>query len=94
MLKVDNKTVRESQIGKLQRLKGERDPAAVAAAALERSPMRRARARGNLLELAVTAARAKATVGEISRCAGEGVRPPSRRDPRRVGRLHGGGREP
>ena len=32
VLKVDNKGVRESQIAKLQRLKGERDPAAVAAA--------------------------------------------------------------
>ena len=36
---------------------------------------------GNLLALAIDAARARATVGEISRRAGEGVRPPPGRDP-------------
>jgi methylmalonyl-CoA mutase len=53
-----------SQIGKLARLRVERDPARVEAAlaALEAG----ARATGNLLELAVEAARAHATVGEIS----------------------------
>ena len=64
ILKVDNARVRDSQIAKLNRLKAERDPKAVAAA-LER--LTKAAAGGdNLLEAAVAAARAKATVGEIS----------------------------
>ena len=64
MLKVDNSAVRVAQLEKLARLKAERDPAATEAAlnALEAG----ARANGNLLALAVDAARAKATVGEIS----------------------------
>lgn len=64
MLKVDNSSVRTQQLEKLARLKAERDPAATAAAlqALEDG----ARGDGNLLALAVDAARAKATVGEIS----------------------------
>jgi methylmalonyl-CoA mutase len=64
MLKVDNSSVRKQQLEKLARLKAERDPAATAAAltALEDG----ARGTGNLLALAVDAARAKATVGEIS----------------------------
>ena len=64
VLKVDNATVRAQQLDKLARLKAERDPAALEAAlaALEDG----ARGDGNLLELAINAARAKATVGEIS----------------------------
>ena len=64
VLKVDNASVRAQQLDKLARLKAERDPAAVDAAlnALEAG----ARADGNLLALAIDAARAKATVGEIS----------------------------
>jgi len=65
VLKVDNKSVRESQIAKLQRLKAERDPQAVAAA-LEAITRTAKTGEGNLLERAVAAARAKATVGEIS----------------------------
>jgi methylmalonyl-CoA mutase len=65
VLKVDNKTVRESQIAKLQRLKAERDPKAVAAA-LDALTETAKTSQGNLLERAVAAARAKATVGEIS----------------------------
>ena len=64
MLKVDNTAVREQQLGKLARLKAERDPAATAAA-LE-ALTAGAAGTGNLLELSVNAARAKATVGEIS----------------------------
>jgi methylmalonyl-CoA mutase len=64
MLKVDNTAVREQQLAKLARLKAERDPAGTAAA-LE-ALTAGARGTGNLLELAVNAARAKATVGEIS----------------------------
>ncbi|GIK80474.1 MAG: methylmalonyl-CoA mutase [Pseudorhodoplanes sp.] len=64
VLKVDNSAVRTLQIDKLGRLKKERDPKAVEAAlaALTNG----ATQGGNLLALAVEAARAKATVGEIS----------------------------
>ena len=64
VLKVDNTSVREQQLEKLARLKAERDPAKVEAAlnALTEG----ARGTGNLLALAVDAARAMATVGEIS----------------------------
>ncbi len=64
VLKIDNKAVRERQIAKLAQLKAERDPEAVRAAlsALTEG----ARSNGNLLELSIAAARAKATVGEIS----------------------------
>jgi methylmalonyl-CoA mutase len=65
VLKVDNTAVRGLQIDKLARLKRERDPTALAEAL---SALTRAadRGNGNLLELAIDAARAKATVGEIS----------------------------
>jgi len=65
LLKVDNAAVRQLQIDKLKRLKRERDPKAVAEAlaALTRTA---AGGNGNLLALAIDAARAKATVGEIS----------------------------
>jgi methylmalonyl-CoA mutase len=64
ILTVDNSTVLANQIAKLERLKTERDPAALrdALIALEAG----ARGTANLVELAVEAARAKATVGEIS----------------------------
>ncbi|MFJ8135355.1 methylmalonyl-CoA mutase [Streptomyces sp. NPDC096013] len=64
VLKVDNSSVRTQQIEKLRRLRAERDEQATQAAlhALTRA----AEGTGNLLELAVDAARAKATVGEIS----------------------------
>jgi methylmalonyl-CoA mutase len=65
VLKVDNRSVRESQLAKLARLKAERDPAAVAAALAALTDTARSGA-SNLLEKAVDAARAKATVGEIS----------------------------
>jgi methylmalonyl-CoA mutase len=64
VLRVDNSAVRAAQIEKLKRLRAERDEATAqrALAALTVG----ARARGNLLALSVEAARAKATVGEIS----------------------------
>jgi methylmalonyl-CoA mutase len=65
VLRVDNKSVRESQVAKLQRLKAERDPMVVAAELSALTEAARNGA-GNLLERAVAAARAKATVGEIS----------------------------
>ena len=65
VLKVDNSNVRRLQIDKLKRLRGERNQADVDAAihALTRSAQE---GTGNLLALAIDAARAKATVGEIS----------------------------
>ena len=64
VLKVDAKEVRHLQIEKLQRLRAERDEAKVQAAltALTNG----AAGEANLLQLSVEAARAKATVGEIS----------------------------
>jgi len=64
MLKVDNAAVLAAQIEKLKKLRAERDQAATDAA-LE-ALTAGARGNANLLELAVQAARAKATVGEIS----------------------------
>ena len=64
VLKVDNAEVRARQLAKLQQLKGTRDVAAVETAldALTTA----AGSDGNLLEFAIRAARAGATVGEIS----------------------------
>ena len=64
MLKVDNAAVLTAQIDKLKKLRAERDQVATDAA-LE-ALTNGARGNANLLELAVQAARAKATVGEIS----------------------------
>ena len=65
VLKVDNAEVRRAQLAKLDRLRAERDPAEVdrTLAALTQAA---SSGEGNLLALAVDAARAKATVGEIS----------------------------
>ncbi|MBU1173825.1 MAG: methylmalonyl-CoA mutase [Alphaproteobacteria bacterium] len=64
ILRVDNDSVRRQQLAKLVRLRAERDEEKVQAslAALTEG----ARGGGNLLALGVDAARAKATVGEIS----------------------------
>ncbi len=62
---IDNGAVRESQIQRLQVVKSTRDGAA-SAAALAALTAAAASRTGNLLELAVHAARARATVGEIS----------------------------
>ncbi|MEI4260391.1 methylmalonyl-CoA mutase [Roseovarius sp. D0-M9] len=64
LLDIDNSKVRDSQIARLERIRAERDEAACNAALDELE--RRAREGGNLLEAAVEAARARATVGEIS----------------------------
>jgi methylmalonyl-CoA mutase len=65
VLKIDNSAVRAHQIDKLQRLKAERDPAALQEA-LDALTRAAGGGNGNLLALAIDAARAKATVGEIS----------------------------
>ena len=64
VLKVDNSAVRAQQIEKLKRLRAERDEAKCQAA-LE-ALTEGAKGNGNLLALSIDAARAKATVGEIS----------------------------
>jgi methylmalonyl-CoA mutase len=65
VLKVDNSAVRATQVEKLRRLRAERDTAATDAALLALTAAAR-EGNGNLLALSVEAARAKATVGEIS----------------------------
>jgi methylmalonyl-CoA mutase len=65
VLKVDNSAVRAAQVAKLERLRAERDPAAVERT-LRALTSAAAGGDGNLLALAIDAARAKATVGEIS----------------------------
>jgi methylmalonyl-CoA mutase len=72
VLKVDNAAVRAQQLEKLRRLRAERDSDAcrraldALTAAAAAGPRRGDGLEGNLLALAVDAARAKATVGEIS----------------------------
>lgn len=72
VLKVDNSAVRTQQVDKLRRLRAERDEQACQDAlraltgAAENGAQRAGDLSGNLLALAVNAARAKATVGEIS----------------------------
>jgi len=65
VLKVDNRTVRAAQIARLEKLRRERDPEEVRRRldALTKSAETK---EGNLLALAIDAARARATVGEIS----------------------------
>lgn len=65
VLKVDNAAVRRMQLDKLARLKADRNQAEVDAR-LDAIARAAAGTEGNLLALAVDAARAKATVGEIS----------------------------
>ncbi|WP_312529129.1 methylmalonyl-CoA mutase [Paracoccus sp. (in: a-proteobacteria)] len=64
ILDIDNVKVRDNQIARLQQIRASRDEQACQASLAELG--RRARAGGNLLEAAVEAARARATVGEIS----------------------------
>ncbi|MGF0536914.1 methylmalonyl-CoA mutase [Agrobacterium sp. ES01] len=65
VLKVDNSEVRARQLSKLQQLKGTRDTHAVETA-LDALTQSAKSGDGNLLDFAVKAARARATVGEIS----------------------------
>ncbi|SLN64448.1 Methylmalonyl-CoA mutase [Roseovarius litorisediminis] len=61
---IDNTSVRDSQVARLKNIRATRDEAACQAALDELT--RRAKEGGNLLEAAVEAARARASVGEIS----------------------------
>lgn len=65
ILEVDNDSVRKSQIERLEKLKAERDPKAVEDALLAITKAAKS-GEGNLLALAVEAARKRATLGEIS----------------------------
>ncbi|MGY5779456.1 methylmalonyl-CoA mutase [Rhizobium sp. LEGMi135b] len=65
VLKVDNSEVRARQLSKLQQLKGTRETSAVETA-LDALTNAARDGSGNLLDFAVKAARARATVGEIS----------------------------
>lgn len=65
ILEVDNTAVRNEQIERLNRMKAERDHSAVEMA-LQTLATCAATGNGNLLELAVDAARKRATLGEIS----------------------------
>ncbi|WP_135501871.1 methylmalonyl-CoA mutase [Roseovarius aestuariivivens] len=64
LLDIDNSAVRESQVARLERIRASRDETACQATLDELT--RRAKEGGNLLEAAVEAARARASVGEIS----------------------------
>jgi methylmalonyl-CoA mutase len=65
ILKVDNSAVRQRQIEKLQKLRAERNEAETMAMLAKLTEVARS-GQGNLLAASVDAARAKATVGEIS----------------------------
>jgi len=65
LLEVNNAQVREEQVNRLTELKARRDNAAVTSA-LEQLSQCAATGKGNLLALAVHAARVRATLGEIS----------------------------
>ncbi|MBV9124745.1 MAG: methylmalonyl-CoA mutase, partial [Planctomycetes bacterium] len=65
VLKVDNTAVRETQMASLKQLRAERDQAKVDGTLKALTEAART-GTGNLLELAIDAARAQATVGEIS----------------------------
>ncbi|MGY4719807.1 methylmalonyl-CoA mutase [Naumannella huperziae] len=66
VLKVENARVRSEQLAKLERLRAERDEAACADALEQLAGAAEQLGTGNLLELAIDAARKHATVGEIS----------------------------
>ncbi len=86
VLKVDNAAVRKTQIERLQQLRRERDNGAVATTLAALTACAEGRG-GNLLELAVNAARARATVGEISLALEKVWGRHQAGDPRHLGRV-------
>lgn len=66
ILDVDNSKVRDSQIMRLKELKANRDEAKVKNCLAAISEAAKTKGNGNLLELAIEAAKARATLGEIS----------------------------
>jgi len=87
---IDNATVRDSQIARLKDLRAKRDPAKLKAA-LD-ALIEGAKGTGNLLTLAIDAARARATVGEISE-AMEKVFGRHRAEIRSISGVYGGAYE-
>ena len=73
VLEIDDAVVRAAQIARLEQLKRNRDQKAVESA-LARLESCASSGNENLLECAVDAARVRATLGEISFCAGESLR--------------------
>ncbi len=65
ILQIDNTAVRKSQIERLERTRSQRDPKACEAALKALEDVAQS-GQGNILEAAVVAARARASVGEIS----------------------------
>ncbi len=65
ILEIDNTAVREAQIRRLEKIRATRDAAAVEKALAALEEVARS-GEGNLLEAAIEAARARATVGEIT----------------------------
>ncbi|MBN1404450.1 MAG: methylmalonyl-CoA mutase [Opitutales bacterium] len=66
ILDIDNSAVRDSQIKRLEKLRANRDNSAVRLALEEITKVAGGEAEGNLLDLAVKAAQARASLGEIS----------------------------
>jgi hypothetical protein len=62
---IDNSAVRASQVARINKIKASRDTGAVESSLKALTEAARS-GKGNLLELAIVAARARATVGEIS----------------------------
>jgi methylmalonyl-CoA mutase len=88
VLDIDNRAVRESQIRRLEQVRAARDGAAVKRA-LERLQQVARSGEGNLLEASIEAARARASVGEISDAL-EQVFTRYRADVRSVSGVYGG----
>jgi methylmalonyl-CoA mutase len=65
ILEIDNEKVRQSQVERLANIRGQRDESAIESL-LEEIYVAADSGQGNLLDLAVKATRARATVGEIS----------------------------
>ncbi|MFA5257806.1 MAG: methylmalonyl-CoA mutase [Opitutales bacterium] len=66
ILDIDNSAVRESQIKRLEKLRANRDAAAVNRLLEELTAVAGGEKEGNLLEIAIRAAQARASLGEIS----------------------------
>jgi len=71
VLSIDNTEVRESQIAKINKIKEDRDFPTLYNALENLKNIAKGETQGNLLEAAVTAAKARATVGEISDIMGD-----------------------
>ncbi len=84
---IDNSAVRQAQVARLEQVRARRDPAAVRGA-LEALTRAASSGQGNLLELAIAAMRARATVGECSDAL-ESVWGRYRADSQRISGVYG-----